>query len=96
MKDFFRSAHQDITAGLFEFQVWNNEKQRMLTVLWNTSNMRQWAKFQIRQQFQKGIMQHYEEKAAVKNICQLYTHIFIVVQDVWKFSMGSKTAEEKG
>jgi hypothetical protein len=36
----------------------------------------------------------FEENAAVKNIHQLYIHIFMVILDVWKFSMGSNTVEE--
>jgi hypothetical protein len=46
--------------------------------------MRQWSKFKIRQQFQKGFMYNFEEKAAVKNIYQFYkhTHTHTAIPDV--------------
>jgi hypothetical protein len=53
--------------------------------------MRQRAKFQIRQQFQKGFMYDSEETAEVKNIYQLYIYIYS-----HSGCMGYKTVETNG
>jgi hypothetical protein len=46
--------------------------------------MRQWEKFQIRQQFQKGIMYDFEEKQQLKTYTSYtHIHIYMVILDVW-------------